>query len=109
MSETPTPEKGSRLFRFVIIWAVASAVILMGGAIFLLLKARKNQVVTVASPAPNPVAPKPSRPVASTLSKSVSIALGEEESGQGLKLRNNSGDGRSTVEQVDGVAARALR
>jgi hypothetical protein len=111
MSQTSTPQKGSRLFRFVVAWAVGSALVLIGGAIFLFVHMRKNpsKFVAIATPGPSPVVPEVSQPVAATLSKSVSIALGEEESGQGLKLRNNSGDGSSTVEQVDGVAARALR
>src|ERR1044072_6624877 len=108
MSET-SPQKGSGLFRFVIIWAVASAMVLMGGAILLFLKARKNHVVTVVSPAPNPLAPKPSQPVGYTFSKSVSIALDEEQSGHGLTLCQNVRDGGSTIEQIGGVPARALR
>src|ERR1043165_2407534 len=109
MSETSASQRGSGLFRFVIIWAVASALVLMGGAIFLFLKARKNQVVTDTSPAPKPVAPKPSQPVAYTPSKSASIAPGEEESGHGLTLSQNVRDGGSTIEQIGGVPARALR
>ena len=111
MSEAP--KNGSRLFRFVIAWAVGSALVLIGGAIFLFVHMRKNQskLVAITSPSPTqtPVAPKVSQPVAATFSKSVSIALGEEESGHGLTLVQNVGDGRSAVEQIDGVAARALR
>src|SRR4051812_19040326 len=43
------------------------------------------------------------------LSNSVSIALGGTEQGYGLKHISNLKDGLTTVETIDGVAARALR
>src|SRR5689334_23236629 len=110
MSQTSTPQKGSRLVLFVIAWAIVSAMVLIGAAIFLFVHFRKNpsRSVVITAPRASPVA-SDSQPKASSFSKSVSIALAEEESGHGLTLVQGIRDGASTIEQVNGVSARALR
>src|SRR5205823_9837872 len=100
--------QGSRLFRFVVVWATASAILLFGGALFFLLRARKTHAITtIPSVITNSIAEKAPEPDKFALSNSVTISLGEDESSHGLTRSQNVGDGRTVIESIDGLSARA--
>jgi len=108
MNEPSAEPKGTRLPYFVVAWAIFSAVFLSTGAAFLFLRARKATTEAVRADQVQKTRAA-AAVVLSSFSNSVSIILGEEEIGHGLKLNDYQKDGKSTVEQVDGVSARVIR
>jgi hypothetical protein len=110
MTEPPLrQQEGSRPLRFVLAWAAVSSVVLAGCAIFLFLHGRTNQLKTVPELPANSITEKIAEPETFASSDSVTVSLGEGESGHGLMLSHNVGDGRTTIESVDGVPARVQR
>src|SRR4051812_31424164 len=89
---SPPPER-SRGCRFVVTGAAAVLVAL----------------IMFGLPGTLRAAPKFPEPENYALSNSVTIALGEEEKGQGLKHITNQKDGLTMIEGFNGEAARVLR
>ena len=111
MTEPSAEQKGKRLLYFVVAWAVLAAIFLSTGAVYL-FRARKATVEAVRMDQVQRTragAATVAFSSASKFSNSVSIVLGEQEVGHGLKLNEYEKDGRSTVEQVEGVSARVIR
>jgi hypothetical protein len=106
--ETQPPR--SSILLFVLVGAAAFLTLILSVFLFYLLKARKNvpdqvpQVTQSAAPAREII----SQTESPTPGDGITIRLGEDESGQGLKLIDQK-DGSTTIESIHGLAARVLR
>lgn len=111
MSEPLLPPRPgpSRTIIFVLIGVALLLILLVVSSIGLFLLYRHNLTRSVTTPAPVTVASNATVPEDYSLSNSVSVVLGENERSYGLIRSQNSGDGRTTVESIEGMSARAQR
>src|SRR5438477_13207047 len=111
MSEPIQPPRPgpSRTVLFIVIGVALTLMLLFVSSIFLFLHYRHSLTRPAGAPARINVTADLSTPADYSLSNSVTVFLGEDESGQGLTASQNVGDGRTTIESIEGVAARAQR
>jgi hypothetical protein len=107
--ETQPPR--SSILLFVLVGAAAFLTLILSVFLFYLLKARKNvpdqvpQVTQSAAPARELI----SQTESPTPGDGITIRLGEDEVGRGLKHIDDQKDGSTTNESINGLAARVLR
>src|SRR5712672_2333974 len=111
MSEPlPPPRPGpSRPVLFIVIGLALTLMLLFVSSLFLFLRYRHNLTALVTAPAPVNFTANLSTHADYSVSNSVTFFLGEDESGHGLTSSQNAGDGRTTIESIEGVIARAQR
>jgi len=101
----------SRTTLFILVGLALTIMLLFVASIFLLLRYRQTVTRLVTAPArvPAKIASVASTLVDYSLSNSVTVVLGENESSYGLMPSQNAGDGRTIIESIEGVSARAQR
>ena len=112
MERLPPGEPGHRspILLYVLVGAAAFLTLFLSVFLFFLLKARKDvpdqvpQVTQSAAPAKEII----SQTESPMPGDGITIRLGEDESGQGLKLIDQK-DGSTTIESIHGLSVRVLR
>lgn len=104
---TETQEGGARFLPFILIGLVLAAALVCAVALF--IHTRQNGSPIIALPAPVHVAEDAPQPEDYALSNSVTITLGDDERGHGLRHVANEKDGLTVIEAFEGVTSRALR
>src|SRR6185503_3560553 len=110
MDETLRPQRErQRLLLFVLAGAAAFLMVVLVLAVFLLGNARQRAADAAMSSAAVDAAEKSPETQNLELTNSVTILLGEDESGHGLTHLEDEKDGRTIIESFDGVLARVAR